>query len=189
MTGNSVMNTPGPAFRLVDCRATSLVGNTALLPSTTATNGIEISATAPGNTNYVVLEGNVVGSLSGTVTGTGISVDNNSTNVSLGTNPVYGFTTLRSLGTGSGNSGFVAKGSATYDPASLADGAGVTTTVAATGASLGDVARASFSNDLQGITLTAWVSAANMVSVRFQNESGAVVDLASGTLKVSVERI
>lgn len=75
-------------------------------------------------------------------------------------------------------------GSATYDPASLADGAGVTTTVTCTGAALGDYAIASFSLDLQGITLTAWVSSANTVSVRFQNESGGVIDLGSGTLRV-----
>lgn len=79
-------------------------------------------------------------------------------------------------------------GSATYDPASLADGAGATTTVTATGAALGDYAEASFSLDLQGITLTAWVSASNTVSVRFQNETGGVVDLASGTLRVRVRK-
>jgi hypothetical protein len=77
-------------------------------------------------------------------------------------------------------------GSATYDPASLADAEGVTTTVTVTGAALGDFAMASFSNALQGITLTAWVSATNTVSVRFQNESGGVLDLASGTLKAAV---
>lgn len=78
-------------------------------------------------------------------------------------------------------------GSATYDPGSLADGAGVTTTVTVTGAEMGFFARASFTNDLQGITLTAWVSAANTVSVRFQNESGGVLDLASGTLRVQLQ--
>lgn len=75
---------------------------------------------------------------------------------------------------------------ATYDPGSLADGAGTTTTVTVTGAALGDIALASFSLDLQGITLTAWVSATNTVSVRFQNESGGTLDLASGTLKAMV---
>lgn len=79
-------------------------------------------------------------------------------------------------------------GSATYDPASLADGAGATTTVTVTGAKLGDYASATFSLDLQGITLTAWVSAANTVSVRFQNESGGTLDLASGTLRARIKR-
>jgi hypothetical protein len=39
------------------------------------------------------------------------------------------------------------------------------------------------------MTLTAWVSAANTVSVRFQNESGGALDLASGTLRVRVEKL
>lgn len=78
--------------------------------------------------------------------------------------------------------------SATYDPASLADGAGATTTVSVPGAVMGDFAVASFSNDLQGITLTAYVSAVDTVSVRFQNESGGILDLASGTLRVLVIR-
>lgn len=82
----------------------------------------------------------------------------------------------------------VMEGSAVYDPANLADGAGATTTVAVTGAVLGDFAQASFSLDLQGITLTAYVSAADTVSVRFQNESGGVLDLASGTLRARVTR-
>lgn len=76
-------------------------------------------------------------------------------------------------------------GSAVYDPGNLADGQGVTTTVTVTGAILGDYAEASFSLDLQGIALTAWVSAADTVSVRFQNETGAPIDLASGTIKAN----
>ena len=77
-------------------------------------------------------------------------------------------------------------GSAAYDPPSLADGAGATTTVTVNGASLGQYALCSFSLDLQGISVTAWVSAANTVSVRFQNESGGALDLASGTLRAKV---
>jgi len=75
---------------------------------------------------------------------------------------------------------------ATYDPPSLADGAGTTTTVTVTGAALGDMAQASFSLATSGITISAWVSAADTVSVRFQNESGGVLDIASGTLKAWV---
>lgn len=84
------------------------------------------------------------------------------------------------------NSWNIFTGSSTYDPPSLADGAGTTTTVSVTGVAVGDFARASFSLDTQGITITAWVSAVNTVSVRFQNESGGVLDIASGTLKVEV---
>lgn len=86
--------------------------------------------------------------------------------------------------------GSLLSGSATYDPPNLADGAGATTTVTVTGAALGDaVENISFSLDLQGITLTGYVSAANTVSVRFQNESGGVLDLASGTLRARVRDV
>ena len=75
---------------------------------------------------------------------------------------------------------------ATYDPISLNDGEGVTTTVTLATAALGDLVVASFDKDLQGITLTAYVSAVNTVSIRFQNETGGTLDLASGTLKVKL---
>ena len=85
--------------------------------------------------------------------------------------------------------GAVVSGSATYDPPNLIDGAGATTTVTATGAALGDLVECvSFSLDLQGITVTGYVSAADTVSVRFQNESGGTLDLGSGTLRVRVRK-
>lgn len=79
-------------------------------------------------------------------------------------------------------------GAVAYNPPSLNDGDGTTTTVTVTGASLGDIVAASFSNGLQGIIVTAWVSAADTVSVRFQNETGGTIDLANGTLRVSVRK-
>ena len=63
------------------------------------------------------------------------------------------------------------------DPASLADGAGTTLTITVTGAELGDFARAAFTLDMQGITVSSYVSAANTAAVRLQNESGGVLDL------------
>lgn len=77
-------------------------------------------------------------------------------------------------------------GSKTHDFGSLADGAGETTTVTVTGAALGDYAETSLSVDIQGMTLTAWVSATNTVSVRLQNETGGTIDLASATLRAKV---
>lgn len=79
-------------------------------------------------------------------------------------------------------------GSVACDPALLSDGAGQTVTVSVPGAGTGDFVQASFSLDLQGITLTAWVSSANTVSVRFQNESGGALNLASGTLRARVTK-
>lgn len=79
------------------------------------------------------------------------------------------------------------EGSTTYNPASLIDGAGATTTVTVTGAILGQYVKVSFSLDLQGILLTGWVSSSDTVSVRFQNETTGTIDLGSGTLRARVE--
>lgn len=79
-------------------------------------------------------------------------------------------------------------GSATYDAASLIDGAGATGTVTVTGAALGDFAEVSFGVSLQGITCTAYVSAANTVSFRLQNETTGTIDLASTTVRALVRK-
>lgn len=77
-------------------------------------------------------------------------------------------------------------GSKTHDFASTVDAAGLTTTVVVPGAELGDFAFASVGVSLVDTILTAYVSAADTVSVRFQNESGSTLDLASTTLRVFV---
>lgn len=75
----------------------------------------------------------------------------------------------------------------TWDPASLIDAAGETSTsVTVTGAALGDFVMVAAPYDLQDMTVTAYVQAANTVEVRIQNEGGATIDLASGTWKVKV---
>ncbi len=79
-------------------------------------------------------------------------------------------------------------GSATYDAASLVDGAGATGTVTVAGAALGDFAEVSFGVSLQGITCTAFVSAADTVSFRLQNETGGTIDLASTTVRALVRK-
>ena len=78
---------------------------------------------------------------------------------------------------------------ATLDADTLADGAGDTDTVTVPGVALGDmVLSASLAVDVAGLIVTAYVSAANTVSIRFQNETGASVNLASSTLRLVVVR-
>jgi hypothetical protein len=87
-----------------------------------------------------------------------------------------------------GNS--VLENTATYDPPSLAAGAVDTIqTMTVTGAALGDLVDVSFSLDLQGITLRAWVSATNTVKYVFECAAGgATVDLGSGTVKCRIRK-
>lgn len=78
----------------------------------------------------------------------------------------------------------------TLDAGSLVDGAGETETIAVPGVVLGDIVLGiSFGVDLAGVTATAYVSAANVVTLRLQNESVSTVDLASTTVKVVVGRL
>jgi hypothetical protein len=79
---------------------------------------------------------------------------------------------------------------ATLNASSLLDGAGETNTIAVPGVALGDVVlNVSMGVDVSGITITPYVSAANVVSVRFQNESGGTLDLASTTIRCVVVRL
>tara|TARA_R110000822_G_scaffold3887_1_gene16596 strand:- start:210 stop:533 length:324 start_codon:yes stop_codon:yes gene_type:complete len=80
--------------------------------------------------------------------------------------------------------------SATLNASSLADGAGETNTIAVPGVALGDIVlNISMGVDVSGISITPYVSAADVVSIRFQNESGGTLDLASTTVKCVVVRL
>lgn len=79
---------------------------------------------------------------------------------------------------------------ATLNAGSLADGVGETDDVTVPGVALGDmVIGASLGVDLVGLTVTGYVSAADTVKFRVQNESGSTVDLASTTLRLVVVRM
>jgi hypothetical protein len=77
-----------------------------------------------------------------------------------------------------------------WDPGSLADGAGETSSAITIAGScaFGDYVLVAAPYDLQGITCTAYVSAPDTVKIRLQNESTGVLDLASGTWRVKVIR-
>ena len=76
-----------------------------------------------------------------------------------------------------------------YDPPSLVSGASVTTSLLALGAAVGDIVTVAFSVDTLGVDLTARVSAANTISVKFTNNTGGTIDLPSGVLSVATRRI
>jgi Pectate lyase superfamily protein len=73
-----------------------------------------------------------------------------------------------------------------YDPASIANGASLVVSIPATGAALGDTVLVSFSNELQGMSLTGYVFATDSVYAIFTNNTGAAKDLASGTLRADI---
>jgi hypothetical protein len=75
-------------------------------------------------------------------------------------------------------------GSKTHDFPSLAANSTSFTTVPCTGATTSMFADACLSTNTFGVTLVSNVTAAGIVTVRAINNTGATVDLASGTLKV-----
>lgn len=82
------------------------------------------------------------------------------------------------------------KVTATLDAGSLVDGAGETDTITVPGVALGDIVLGvSFGVSEAGITITGYVSAANTVSLRVQNESGGTLDLASTTVRLVIGRL
>lgn len=79
---------------------------------------------------------------------------------------------------------------ATLDSANLIDQAGANDNVAVPGVALGDMILGfSFGLDLAGMTVTAYVSAANTVTIRVQNESGGTINLASTTIRLVIARM
>lgn len=80
---------------------------------------------------------------------------------------------------------------ATLDFASTAANVSTDLTVTVTGAADGDIALVSppDGSTLAGGVFTAWVSAANTVTVRYTNETVGALNPASGTFRVIVFRI
>ncbi|MEO8606005.1 MAG: hypothetical protein ABI629_25770, partial [bacterium] len=90
---------------------------------------------------------------------------------------------------GAGKFTIIGETSATFDPGSLADGAGETKAdIAVAGAAFGDYVLWAAPYSVQGLSVTAYVHAAGLVAIRVQNESGGAVDLASGAWHVKVIR-
>lgn len=80
----------------------------------------------------------------------------------------------------------LATSSATFDPPNIVALTQATTTINCPGAALGDFAIASFSANLAGVMLNAYVSSADTVTVIFFNGTASDVNMISGTLRVKV---
>lgn len=82
----------------------------------------------------------------------------------------------------------VLRGAKTWAPGNQSAGARGTTTITVTGAALGDMVRVSSSIDLGGLTLFAYVSAANTVTVIYENRTASTINIGSNTLSAVVDR-
>jgi hypothetical protein len=79
---------------------------------------------------------------------------------------------------------------ATLDSGNLIDAAGANDNVTVPGVALGDIVLGfSFGVDLAGMTVTAYINAADTVTIRVQNESGGTINLASTTIRLVIARM
>ncbi len=81
-----------------------------------------------------------------------------------------------------GDHPLVLTGTATWNPADLADGAQESTDITVTGAALGDVSLVSLGVDTVDGFLSSAVTATNTVTATFANEKGTNINLASSTV-------
>lgn len=142
------------------------------------------------NTQYTSYTGNVSANNSGTPSQDWAFLGVNVPTRVFMTGNVAGssITTAISLGAGTTISyvGPVLQGTFTLDPPSIAAGAGRTDLFTLSGTATTDWVSCSFSNDLQGLTLTAYVAGANNITTRLYNSTAGAIDLASGTLSCGV---
>jgi|GEM_PF-1868865 len=76
---------------------------------------------------------------------------------------------------------------ATWDPASISNGAAAATTITVTGAALGDTVVATFDQiGTYNMVITGHVQAADTVRVVLNNHNGGAVNLGSGTVRADV---
>ena len=149
--------------------------------------GITIGAAA----NSVSVTGNKCSDTAG-ASGTqkyGISINSSATQINISANHLVNNSVGNLYAPGYSNgvsfSGRQYYASVVWDPASIANGSSASTTISI-GSSLGKTVTASCSNPLLGLSLTAYVSATNQVTILLQNNTGAAVDLASSTFTVCV---
>jgi hypothetical protein len=110
----------------------------------------------------------------------------------LGTSTVnlYGDITVDQLTIGTGGTAIqkhISAVSSIYDPASMATGSQLSLDVTVNSAVVGDIVLAAFSEPLQGMLINANVKSAGVVQIIIVNPgSNTVVDLASGTFRISI---
>jgi hypothetical protein len=154
----------------------------------------EFSVRASGGYRFFsdadVTEGNAMYLKSGRV-GVGVASPTTKLDVNGNVNTRGNLTATGSVTIGGGTAiTNMLSATATLNFNSTNSGASSDLTITLSGVSVGDavflgVDNASVSG---GTSFTAWVSAANTVTVRFNNYSGAAVDPASGTFRVAVMR-
>lgn len=171
-------------------------------PAGGATAAVDISGTsfllgfsAAANTVWTNFTGGSYGQTLYIIGATNVTIQNNANIVTntgadkaLKANHLYTFKNYSGVWYEQEGQQQYIEGSITYDPPSIASGASAFQNITVPGAVMGDFVQASFSNHINGMILSANVSATNTVTCVMSNTTGVAVDIASGTLKVRVNK-
>lgn len=177
--------------RLRDCDNFVVQGARMTLPTSATGSGILIEASSAGSSDTGILDANIVKSPSGT--GRGVTLDSDARNVRISRGNDFSEPgTDINAGTGTGHiiEYGILEGSGAVSGVSVGAGDTADETVTVTGASLGDFVEASsFSVTLPAdLTYSAFVSAANTVTLRYSNPTGGAITGPSGTAYVRVKK-
>jgi hypothetical protein len=202
--GNAVTRADAASIKIANLSKSSVVGNvlTAIvnrgIVATTVTDVTFGQNVCDGGSDYgMVLSGYVRCLVAGnTIRGAAsyaLSLQGSSNSALFFGNQFQGTSGKISDGTSGSTNRFVANddylvGSASWDPVNVAAGSSTTTTVTVTDAALGDGAEASFSLDLAGLTLSAYVNVANTVTCVLSNNTAGPINLGNGTVKAWVTK-
>jgi len=164
-------------------------GNTCINNGQTSGNGITLRYTSGTvNGNYSVVSGNNLIDTQSTHTQTYGYADYSSSvfGVFISGNTCTGNVSgaLNILGT---NSVLTPAFSASFAtaPGAITNGSSAGGTGTLTGAALGDTVECGYSQNLQGVKLFGYVTAANGIGFRFENNTGTTITLASGNVTVT----
>lgn len=151
-----------------------------------SSRGIHLQSRTWNSTTYHsthnLIEGNLVSGLNQGIR----EEDANNKNNSFSSNKFVSVTTPYSGITAPSQIDGALSNFKTWDPASVANGASAFTLLTVPGAVLGDYAEVAFSLTVANMSISAFVSAADTVTVVLTNNTGSAVDLGSGTLRARV---
>lgn len=122
---------------------------------------------------------------------TGLYINPGCANFTINGNRFHNFSDISGATTGksiTSNNG-IFYSSAAVAAQTIASGTGILATCGVVGAAIGDFVDVSYTSDLQGLTLTGWVSSAGIITARFQNGTAASISLPIGTIRAAIRRI
>jgi parallel beta-helix repeat protein len=187
VTGNKIVQDVGKGIQVVDSTEFTISGND-LSTMAVCEEGIMLQAQSSNTIGDGMISGNRIKGFTSGIRelSTGGTISESSVYSNRLSNNATPLALVNSRA--EGNNTQLLYGSLTWDPSSLAAGAGVTTTLTVSGASIGDVVDVMPPYNVQDCVVYGWAFQANGVAIRVQNGTAGTIDLPSGIWKVRIRK-